>query len=271
MDYKIASGSIQGMSHRLVGKNNQDSCDWFNSENLAAAVVCDGCSGGKHSEVGSKLVSRLMLKELITLKRKPNSKDLEYIRQNILSQIRVLANAMGGNFSQVVNDYFLATLLGFIITSDGAVIFGLGDGVIFANGEEIKTDISTNNQPPYFGYDLLDSSLLKNSPEILKIRILKEFSADELDSILIGTDGVNDFIRAEEKNMPGKSDLVGSISQFWQDEKFIKNPDNIRRKLFLANKDAVKYLRDKYDHIIKIEKESGLLPDDTTIVVAKRQ
>jgi hypothetical protein len=86
-----------------------------------------------------------------------------------------------------------------------------------------------------------------------------------VESILIGTDGVSDLIKAANCNLPGKSELVGEIGQFWEDDRYFKNPDAIRRQLALINREVTK--PDWPEH--QLTKEVGLLPDDTTLVVMR--
>ena len=42
-----------GMAHLEIGKNCQD----YGVETERTKIVCDGCSAGKHTEVGAKAVS----------------------------------------------------------------------------------------------------------------------------------------------------------------------------------------------------------------------
>ena len=86
---------------------------------------------------------------------------------------------------------------------------------------------------------------------------------------MIGTDGVFDLENSEERKIPGKEDLVGPISQFWQDKRYYNNPDMIRRSLSLINRCVTRIPKGE-DGSLKIQHENGLLPDDTTIVAIRR-
>ncbi len=55
LPFQIAAGSVTGQRHLAARRNNQDAFAWWSGRDGLVAVVCDGCSGGAHSEVGAKL------------------------------------------------------------------------------------------------------------------------------------------------------------------------------------------------------------------------
>jgi hypothetical protein len=114
---------------------------------------------------------------------------------------------------------------------------------------------------------LVNSSIKENNPELLKFQINEIVATDSVDSILIGTDGVVNFIDSAELKLPGKEESVGDISQFWLDDRYFFNKDMVRRRLFLANKKLVRPLWSEQ----RMVEEKGLLPDDTTLVVIRRK
>jgi len=274
--FEIARGTILGRDHRIIGKNNQDAFNILKSNNMTICLVCDGCGSGKYSEVGAKIGARIIAESILRdseiYKRKSlNAFPLnEKIRENVLAQIRVIALSMGGSFSETITDYFLFTVVGAILTPLEAIIFSIGDGVIIINGEEINLSFP-DDTPPYLSYELTGSSLLDKNPNYFKFQIHEIIPIGDIRNILIGTDGTADFINKPNKNIPGKKELIGPISQFWQENRYFNNKDMIRRKLALANRDSVKYLKDNLGNISGVHKENGLLPDDTTMVVIRRK
>lgn len=278
-DFEIAGGTIVGRDHILSNKNNHDSYYWTLDENTTIAIVCDGCGSGKHSEVGAKLGVRLlgeaMRKNLDYFRCfSENNQDTtpfwERVRKDTLANIRVLTNSLGESFSQTVNDYFLFTVVGVLITERKTTFFSIGDGVMVLNGEVIEIGPFPGNAPPYIGYDLVESSLSDTAPELLKFTIHETLETENVESILIGTDGVTDLANITSENYPGKDKIIGPLSQFWEEDRYFKNPDMIRRTLSLINKDSVKYIRNSEDSIVNIRKENGLLHDDTTLVSIRR-
>lgn len=271
-DFEIVGGTITGREHTRVGKNNQDAYYWCATESMIVAVVSDGCSTGTRSEVGANLGARLTVGMLI--QRLTNISELnqaqflrsdffwEKIRQDVLAQLRVLANALGISLSQTVNDFFLFTIMGVIVTHFTTFLFSIGDGIYYVNGELTRLGPFPNNEPPYLCYALTGSNLTDSHPELLKFWLHQVATAD-VSTILIGTDGVGDLVSIAERNMPGKSELVGPLSQFWEQDGYFKNQDKIRRKLSLINTDSIKMRNGA------LVREVGLLPDDTTMVVIR--
>jgi hypothetical protein len=270
-DFLIACGSVTGREHRLVGKNNQDSCHFLLSDEITVAVVCDGCSAGAHSEFGAQLGANLVAQTIYryrnyflqgqTFTEKPWL--WQNIRDDLLARIRVLALEFGPSLSRTINDYFLFTILGAVITREQTIIFSLGDGLYDLNGEVHQLGPFASNQPPYLAYALVGSDI---DPSLLNFCIEEYFPTEYLDSLILGTDGVADLIRAAKHPFPGQENLIGPLSQFWQDESFFANPDKIRRKLSLANRDIM-----KFDTHGEVRQFNGQLPDDTTMVVIRRK
>ena len=279
--FEIAAGSVAGRDHVLAGRNNQDAYVWSMSDQAVIGVVCDGCSKERHSEVGSQLTAQLLVE---TIRRhhlqglargNPNLPFIhrgayfpfwEKVRLDVLAQIRVLANAMGESFSRTVWNYFLFTTVGFIVTELGAAFFSIGDGVFFINDEMVRLGPFTDNKPPYLAYDLVD--LPDDSFESSDLRFrLDIYPPGAVDSLLIGTDGILDLIKSQDRVIPGKTELVGPISQYWESDRFFRNPDSVRRRLVIINRESVRVDPQKRSLV----KEVGRLADDTTLIVLRRQ
>jgi len=272
--FEIASGTMVGRDHRSAGKNNQDAICVLEDLETAIAIVCDGCSSGKYAEIGSLLGSRFIGVELLKILNASDCKTeveaefiLERARQNVLAQLRVLAMSLGGSFSQTVKDYFLFTVVGAALTQQSTFIFSIGDGFINLNGETLQIGPFPDNEPPYLGYNLTGSPVTDGRPELLKFTIHKFVPTEEVQFLLIGTDGVKDLISAEKKKIPGRDEEVGPLSQFWQEDRNFKNPDIVRRRLAIANQEITRLDQKKS----AVEKELGLLPDDTTLVAIRRK
>ena len=285
--WEIAGGSIAGRDRQRLGKNNQDAFSWAIAEPAAIiAVVSDGCGSGTHSEVGAKigvkLVTEAIVRQLKGEREREGGReggiegegernilnstfavDWQQVQQEVLMDLQSLVKAMGGDFSQTVRNYFLFTVVGALLTPAGATIFAIGDGVAIANGKPIQLGPFPGNAPPYLAYGLFAN---QKSNDRWQFQIHQHLPIDEVESILIGTDGVSDLIKIGDRNLPGKSEAVGLISQFWQDDRYFKNPDAIRRQLALINREVTKPNWQGY----QISKEVGLLPDDTTLVAISK-
>jgi hypothetical protein len=263
---EIAAGSVTGRAHARAGRCNQDAFAWASAEDVTVAVVCDGCSSGVHSEVGAQLGARLvvgaLLRHLARGAEPPCGFEalLELVRLDVLAQLRLLAGAMGGSFSRTIADYFLFTVLGAAVGRERAWVFGLGDGLAVINGERLELGPYPGNQPPYLAYALLDGDA-----HGLGVQTLREVASGERVALLLGTDGALDLEAAAQRRVPGREELVGPLSSFWTSERYFRNPDAVRRRLAVLNRDVARAVASG-----EREWEAGLLPDDTTLVILRR-
>ncbi|TYQ28482.1 protein phosphatase 2C domain-containing protein [Pseudanabaena sp. UWO310] len=252
--FEYASGSIIGRNHVLAGKNNQDAYQIVKQEKFITAVVCDGCGSGKHSEVGAKLGANLVINAIADLLNQSPDRDLEIskpefwdsVKINLLQKLKDLVALSNGDL-EFVNEYLLFTILGSVITSSETVTFSMGDGAIAINSKFTEIPPYADNAPPYLAYGLY-------KPEAINFEIRDRLPTSELESLLIATDGIDDLVKVE------------TITQFWQEARYFKNPDAIRRKLATLNREETKPDWNKRELI----KRSGVLSDDTSLVVIRR-
>lgn len=268
--FEFAGGSVRGKDHVLSGKNNQDAWQVWQGADFSVAVVCDGCGDNlsPYSEVGatlgSQMIPRIVLRNARQTTEYHTARFWEGIRQDALAQLRVLAYQLGDNLSEVISRNFLFTTLGALIGQEQAVFFALGDGIIIVNGVQATQDEEyPNNEPPYLAYGL---GLFKYDPDLVKFRVWHIPTAD-LESFLVGTDGVGELIKAHSRKIPGREELVGPLSQFWENDSFFANPDMVRRKLAIINRNNQKIIWGEQ----RVEREPGLLRDDTTLVTGRRK
>lgn len=258
-NFQFAGGSMIGRDHRAVCKNNQDAWVIGDFDELTIAVVADGCGSGANSEVGAHLSVNLLVKELCQQFKINGEINWNHATRTIQSNIDILARNMKGSYRRVIENYFLFTLVGVVLDSEMATFFACGDGLLIVNGAENRLGPFEGNMPPYIGYGLLESELAIN-PNTVVLRPQITMPINDLDSFLIGTDGVDDFIDNQLVNVPGLDKKVGPIDQFWQDGRyFAGNPALINRQLKLIGRDWP--IRDP---------NPGLLSDDTTIIVGRQ-
>ncbi|OLP20152.1 hypothetical protein BST81_01580 [Leptolyngbya sp. 'hensonii'] len=263
--FQIAAGSIAGRDHILTGKNNQDALYYTISEHAILAIVCDGCGSGAYSEVGARLGARLTAATIAQILQDTPDAHLQdedfwdRVYRTLLLQFQALVQTMGGDRVQAIRDYFLFTIVGTVITPAGASIFSLGDGCLILNGQVTEIGPFPNNAPPYLAYGLLEQTL--------SFHVHAQIPLAELHTLLIGTDGVLDLTQVADSPVPGSTKPVGPICQFWEQEHYFTNPDRVRRTLALANREVTK--PDWQNH--QMVKTAGLLPDDTTLIVIRKQ
>jgi hypothetical protein len=265
--FEIAGGTVTGSAHVHAGRKNQDAFSWAKAGPDLVAVVCDGCSGAPYSDVGAAIAARLIVRSAAALLGTSARPDhlLERVRADVLQRLRSLAEAMsieahgvhgeGGpgeatRYRRTVGDYFLFTTVGFVLHDGAATTFSLGDGLVVVNGARTQIGPFEGNEPPYLGYSLLDDG---RTPKTFDVG--PTLPASELDSLLIGTDGVLDLEAIADRREAGEGGEGGAVAplrQFWEEDRFFQNPDMVRRRLTM------------------IGRGRGLLPDDTTLVVLRR-
>jgi len=258
--------------------NNQDfslvsNYSWHD-ETFLMGVVADGCGSQKHSEVGAKLGASLTISALHNaiswesglLASNPPWRYVSAQVLNGIANIQQMTNVKGDptSYSKSILEYSLFTLIGYLITKETTYIFGLGDGVYSINGVTCELGPFEGNAPPYLAYSLFSDP---DKPNPYQIKVHETIATPELDALLIGSDGVADFISAEGQCFPGKQSVVEPVSQLWEKDIYYKNSDAVRRYLSRMNKEALIPDWDKRE----MQRFPGLLPDDTTLVSVRRK
>jgi serine/threonine protein phosphatase PrpC len=198
--FNIADANMIGKSHQRLMYNNQDAFDWKEKEGILVGVVCDGCGSHSHSEVGAKLGAKFITTYLINNYSTPGfsiAKLQAALEVFITKTARELSSDTTDAWRKVIEDYFLFTIVGFIIDENGTTFFYQGDGSILYNNEWI--DLSTNNRPEYLAYNLLRES------ENLSFKSFHKSSP--ITNLLIATDGVQDIL----ENAPAKDKFEAAL------------------------------------------------------------
>lgn len=244
VSFEIAAGTVIGREHRRAGRNNQDSYHVTETTGSIGFAVCDGCGSAPHSEVGAQLGALMAARHI-----------------GYCSSAADVGFALGSCFLYPCPEYLghpdflLFTCLAGRITEQSCDFYACGDGVVIVNGQETWLGPFEGNSPPYPAYPLLRSRGFRvdeqATSEFVEIASLQP---EELDSFLIGTDGVYDLAQ------------VGPLSRFWEDDRFFTNPQALSRHLACLNKDR----RDLDWEARRITQQPGLLADDTTLIVGRR-
>ncbi len=232
--FQIAGGSIMGGHHKrpLRTLNAQDSFYYEQATNTSplVAVVCDGC-GAKdcpHSEVGAKIATRIITRRLQNI-TSINSWSQAWIR--ITSDLRLIADQMvtrDQSFKQIVNEFFLFTIVGVVMFDTRSVIFTRGDGLYAVNGEVVTlSNNNNNNAPDYIGYHLTEPSAHAYMPEA---DTCVGYETDQIESIILATDGAHHFL--------GTPDKILNDPYVWS------NPDQVGRILQTEQKNHPEHVTD---------------------------
>ena len=273
---QVASGTVIGRDHRIKGENGQDALVLFDSERSIVGVVADGCGSGKWSEVGARFGAHstaMLIQQNLGYFEAASSESelrdiLDYIESSLVERLLGAITSMGGRKSILVSEYFLFTVVAVVVTQSWLTIISFGDGAYGCNGEVKSLGPFPDNAPPYLAYKISGSSLEHCRPELLSFSICARLPLAEVSSCFIGTDGVMDLENAATHHMPGKEEELGSVSQFWLEDRYFNNPDMLRRRLFLANKDSYRAVPVGTGKA-RLVHDPGLLPDDTTLIVLR--
>jgi len=164
-------------------------------------------------------------------------------------------------YSDLVSEYLLCTVVGALLTPEYAGFFSIGDGVVVINDELIELGPFSDNEPPYMAYSLLKTRWTEQE---LNFSILRVVSTDELESFLIGTDGVLHLRDSAEQTLPGSTDRIGPLSQFCREDRYF-NKSGIRKRLARIQSRQPNY--SVGGNVI----EEARLRDDTTLIVGRKR
>jgi hypothetical protein len=197
--FRVSTGSIIGKDHTLRQANCQDKVALteitVGGDYYLIGVVCDGCGSGRHSEVGAGLLSAFLVQEAtrqltkgVSLEWLPDllyKASLRYLRR-VLYGLRPVDSP---RMEQMLADYLLTTVLGFVMNSQKGIIFTAGDGLCVVNKHVIPLD--QQNQPRYLAYDLLREADVAAGFEV------REFKVSALERLAIWTDGLDPVLLPE--------------------------------------------------------------------------
>jgi hypothetical protein len=267
--FDIFSASQIGTKHRERRINNQDVVEVFDSNDLAIAMICDGCGSSERSEFGSLYAARFYVEQLGGLVYPMRQQEsipwqdlLDRVQVDLGSYLRVFMKPLGRSFSKLVDRYLLFTVLGLVMTPNETMFFSVGDGVYAANDEVTIIEPMDGNKPIYLAYGLLANSTDDIPQDQLGVKVRHIVRTSELTSGLIGSDGACQLKRVADRTIPNSDEPIGDIDQFW---KGFENSIDLEMRLaqigepMMTNQDG------------KIRRYPGLLPDDTSLVVVRRK
>ncbi|MCK6551631.1 protein phosphatase 2C domain-containing protein, partial [Myxococcota bacterium] len=212
--YTVTSGTVTGREHVRLGRNNQDAIGLAVGEGHVVAVVADGCSSARSSEVGARLAAAWIAAHAPEhFGRAPEgedaaldeavgdggraaraSRDVARLFDGLLRFLGDTARAlsMSGEIEPaIVGEHLLFTVLGAWIDDVRVVVFGQGDGVFAVNGRVTRLEnAGAPDAPRYPGYALVDARALEGG--VSRGGPVVHFTGDAsaLVSLALATDGV---------------------------------------------------------------------------------
>ncbi|MFP2931169.1 protein phosphatase 2C domain-containing protein [Pyxidicoccus sp. 3LG] len=260
LPFDIAAASVLGREHARAGRNNQDALCVRASEHGLVAVVADGCGSQPCSELGAQLGARRLVQAALVRLAEGECVDEATFLPGLREDVLCLLGELRGELGRDALGDFLFTLVGAVVTPSKTLVFSAGDGVWALNGEVHPLGPFPGNAPPYLAYALWRGDDVPLATHAL-------VPTEDVHALMLGTDGVADLARLATARVPEKDELVGPLSQVWADDRYFANPDALRRRLALLNRESVR--ADFGER--RVVRTPGLLPDDTTLVVLRRR
>lgn len=203
--------------HGSTHVNNQDAMSLHVGNDIIIGVVCDGCSTGpsflapndsSFAETGAQLVTALALGHTKILARKMEGDELAdeltvRLRCDINGLLRILdikeaSEAMNKEMAILrehhLQQFFMSTLLLFVVTPETYLVMHCGDGLFGVNG--VITNLNAIHSGAYLANGLSSTFLAGDAPAI---KICANGQTDQLQNLLIATDGVLEL--AEKGNL----------------------------------------------------------------------
>lgn len=173
-----------GSDHIFYGINCQDAT--LNNENIK--VLCDGCSEGKHSEVGAKLFCKMLETNYNNaVKNEEVICTYKLINDTMAQVLRVTGMSL-----EEIKNYALFTIFTLEKYENIFEVFFCGDGYIIkiVDNNVIYEKIDCGEYPQYLAYNYCND---KEKLKCYKDGVIVynyAFSCDEYDKIGIASDGL---------------------------------------------------------------------------------
>lgn len=171
-----------GMEHVESGMNCQD----YGIEGGFTSIICDGCSEGKHSEVGAKLFCHIYEE---TYRKHKHYQMFEEIIQLL------------GDDPKTLKDFMSFTILTICEFIERWNISYCGDGYIILqdhDGNITFKELTDGEYPKYYVYNYIDKEHLKHYKDGVSFS-QKTFSKEEYKKVGIASDGLRFILQADEE------------------------------------------------------------------------
>lgn len=173
-----------GTEHLESGMNCQD----YGFEGERESVICDGCSEGKHSEVGAKLYSLL------------RSQDETAPPTTTAIFDKIVHNLLGDD-PKILKNYMCFTILNLLYNAEDWIVNYCGDGYIILqdyDGNITFEELSDGEYPKYYIYNYIEKKYLKHYKDGVSFS-QKTYPHEEYMKVGIASDGLRYILRADEK------------------------------------------------------------------------
>ncbi len=223
--FKVRAGSVIGQAHHQSWRNCQDkyrlATYHYEGRAYLSGLVCDGCSEADHSEVGAALLAEYGVMELGRLLQAGHGvKELPVqLYGRCLTFISILCDQLVGTGAESlarkeqIANYWLTTVVGFVIGEVESVIFVAGDGFTLVN--DTLQDHQAGPAPRYMAYDLLDEP---GQHRTAGFEVL-ELATASIERLAVWTDGFQPDLLPELARLGRGSRALQRQLNIWANQK----------------------------------------------------
>jgi Protein phosphatase 2C len=239
--FAAAAGSVTGREHRRAERDGQDGHALVVTGEVVAAIVTDGCSSGRRSEIGARIgagwLAALVEQRFAAVACEASATAAASdVCRELLVRLGLLARSLhpaGDVDAARVDESLLFGFLAAVVTARTTIVFGIGDGIVVVDGEVISIDPGPNNAPPYVAYGLLDAAAAGSVPRVHFVG-----PTAEVDVVAVATDGL--------------APVVPTLATLASDPRYAINPSLLRKRLVVLS-------------------DRGTFSDDATVAVVRRR
>lgn len=227
--WKIASASVNGVSHEKLGRPCQDSHAWrVIHGKILIAGVADGAGSALFGEVGSELAVQTAVERLSELADKSKFDDDSYLQEILFDAVKLARKAIEdkAQSENITIRNFATTLILLIATDNLVSAIQIGDGAVIVKGNDV---ISTLIKPSYSEF-INETEFLTSPSAFDNIQI--EIKRCPITHIAIISDG----LQMLALNLPDYTPFEGFFLPLFE---FLENVENEE----LANRQLEAFLR----------------------------
>lgn len=185
-----------GAQHLEIGQNCQD----YGLEKSNVKLVCDGCSEGKHSEVGAKSFCHLA------------DSYTNYTDTNIRDMFSVLLSLFGQTVSSI-KDFLCFTILSVYEDESGFILSYCGDGYVILedmDGNISFEELNDGEYPKYYAYNYCDPEKLAYYKEGVPME-WKVYPKSQYKNVGVASDGLRFLLKSDNEKL--KSEFVDLLKK----------------------------------------------------------
>ena len=239
--FLAVAGSVTGRDHRRAERNGQDGHAVVMTDDVVAAIVTDGCSSARTTEIGARIGAAWLAALVEQRFRGDGASDVRAaaaeVTRELIVRLGLLArslDATGEIRAAHVDESLLFGFLAAVVTPAATIVFGIGDGIVLIDGRVTVLDPGPENAPPYPAYALVGGAGASLEP---RVHFVGETTTTSV--LAVATDGA--------------APLAGApLAEIAADPRYARNPSLLRKRLVVLS-------------------DRGTFSDDATVAVVRRR